>query len=205
MRKILAALIILAIAIYAIREFGRDVPDFDYHIISIYHNIMLDSIENIDSIKCKYLLIVDSTRMLSQKHFEDIMVYLKTIDSEVLKDYENTNKKQYSFANFFKIKFKYKIVKRDELDTIFDDQYWETKRKNTYNKKDSEKYFGGWTEFYKRYPDACGYRSFSRVGFNKRKDKALFYVSIVAGGLAGKGFFVYISDFRRELSFIIVD
>ena len=90
------------------------------------------------------------------------------------------------------------MIKQIEIDTIFDDKYWESKRKATFIKKDKEKYWGGWQEFYKRYPDACGYRTFSRVGFNKKKNRALFYVSIVAGGLAGKGFYVYMEKAKNK-------
>ncbi len=39
----------------------------------------------------------------------------------------------------------------------------------------------GWNAFYTKYPDASGYISFSRVGFNKKKDQALVYAGIARG------------------------
>src|SRR5262249_31997876 len=36
----------------------------------------------------------------------------------------------------------------------------------------------GWDAFYAKYPDSAGCITFSRVGFNKKKDQALVYVDI---------------------------
>jgi hypothetical protein len=39
-----------------------------------------------------------------------------------------------------------------------------------------ERYNGGWDVFYRKFPDAEGFKTLSRVGFNRDKTKALVYV-----------------------------
>jgi len=50
-----------------------------------------------------------------------------------------------------------------------------------------------WDRFYTRYPDSHGRISFSRVGFNRDKTKALVYRGWLAGSLAGGGHVVFLS------------
>jgi hypothetical protein len=45
----------------------------------------------------------------------------------------------------------------------------------------------GWKRFYGKYPDAVGLITISRVGLNREKDRALFYMSCIRGALAAVG------------------
>jgi hypothetical protein len=47
----------------------------------------------------------------------------------------------------------------------------------------------GWQSFYTKYPGAGGIMAFSRVGFNKRADRALLYSTISCGWLCGTGYY----------------
>ncbi len=51
----------------------------------------------------------------------------------------------------------------------------------------SNKKHDGWQVFYAKYPGASGILGFSRVGFNQKHDRALFYSQISCGWLCGTG------------------
>jgi hypothetical protein len=53
-----------------------------------------------------------------------------------------------------------------------------------------KKHHDGWADFYKKYPGAGGIMSFSRVGFNERRDPALLYSTIGCGWLCGTGHYL---------------
>lgn len=48
----------------------------------------------------------------------------------------------------------------------------------------------GWSDFYKKYPDSSGYITFSRVGFNSDRTKAVIYWETSAGMLCGYGGYI---------------
>lgn len=64
----------------------------------------------------------------------------------------------------------YKIVSSHEIDEFF-----------------KQGVGGGWTSFYKKYPNAAGFWQFSRPGYDSAHDEAVLYVSHSCGGLCGTG------------------
>ena len=62
------------------------------------------------------------------------------------------------------------LLSREERQAIFKDDTYE-----------------GWNRFYERYPEAAGLVSVSRVGLNREKDRALFYLACCRGALAAVG------------------
>lgn len=61
----------------------------------------------------------------------------------------------------------------------------------------------GWEGFYERYPSAGGFYSFSAIGFNHRRTRAIVWMSYACGELCGTGtyhFFEKTSDTWREVS-----
>lgn len=58
----------------------------------------------------------------------------------------------------------------------------------------------GWNKFYKKYPEANGIITFSRVGFNKERTQALVYVGIGCGGLCGDGSFMFLEKINGKWS-----
>jgi len=48
---------------------------------------------------------------------------------------------------------------------------------------------GGWDGFYQRYPNANGFTTLSRVGFNEDLSQALVYMGTMSGPLAGVGYY----------------
>jgi len=49
---------------------------------------------------------------------------------------------------------------------------------------------GGFPEFYQKYPTSRGFVQFSRVGFNKKMDQALFYFAQEYSDGGGEAFLV---------------
>ena len=50
-----------------------------------------------------------------------------------------------------------------------------------------------WKKFYEAYPGSHGYISFSNIGFNKAKDKALVYFVHWCMALCGTGHYILLS------------
>jgi hypothetical protein len=63
-----------------------------------------------------------------------------------------------------------RLLSREERYAIFKDDAYE-----------------GWKRFYERYPKAAGLVTVSRVGLNREKDRALFYLACCRGALAAVG------------------
>lgn len=51
----------------------------------------------------------------------------------------------------------------------------------------------GWDNFYKKYPKAAGFWTFSRPGYNAAEDEAVLYVSHSCGGLCGTGHLYFLA------------
>jgi hypothetical protein len=61
----------------------------------------------------------------------------------------------------------------------------------------------GWEGFYERYPSAGGFYSFSAIGFNHQRTRAIVWMNYACGGLCGTGtyhFFEKTGDAWREVS-----
>lgn len=89
----------------------------------------------------------------------------------VAEDYNVRNIKPSRLKDSFKLNLKHVMLKKPELDKIFNGG-------------------GGWEEFYKRYPGSSGFIILSRVGFNAVMNQALVYIHHGCGGLCGTGHYV---------------
>jgi hypothetical protein len=187
-----AIVTVIFLALHFIIEKGRDVPRSEYAVISAYYNNLKI---NVDSLACKFMVIVDSTdtvqfagnAKLARPATRDSF----TIEKSTLDDFNTKNKKRFFLGRFFRFKIPCTHMRSAELDTIFDRNRWEACEKAASTRAEWMACTGEWSEFYKRYPCSCGYKAFSRVGFNKAGDRALFHVRGAAGELAGGRYFVY--------------
>jgi hypothetical protein len=103
------------------------------------------------------------------------------VDEETSTDFDSKNKEVFKLADKFILPVPYSLATETELRRIFDG--------NQEGKLNME----GWDNFYKKYPGASGAISFSRVGFNAKKDQALLYVARQAGFVNGSGRFFVLS------------
>ena len=67
----------------------------------------------------------------------------------------------------------YKLISKEELDKAFHE--------------------GGWSDFYKKYPDAGGVWTFSRPGYNSARNEAVLSVSHACGELCGTGHLYFLT------------
>jgi hypothetical protein len=100
-----------------------------------------------------------------------IATALKISDAAIIDDYEAKNK------NTYKLKDKFLVEKDVAILT-------EERAKNIFTSR------GGWMEFHKKYPFASGLIYLSRIGFNKDKTLAVFYVANPVDSEMGKGYMV---------------
>jgi len=93
------------------------------------------------------------------------------LDSDLMIDFMNKNKHTYNLSNNFWLRNQIDIWPNNLIDNIYD---YSTSKK-----------YSSLGNFLKKYP--FGIDSFSRVGFNKRKDQALIYHDSIVDPLAGYG------------------
>jgi hypothetical protein len=53
--------------------------------------------------------------------------------------------------------------------------------------------YSGWKNFYKKFPDAIGYESFTRAGFNAERTKALIHSCLIGENTMGLGSYTILS------------
>jgi hypothetical protein len=78
------------------------------------------------------------------------------IESETLNDFKVKNKRTHKLSQEFFLDVQYVLLSEVEFNKIFEAG-------------------GGWTQFYKTYPNSQGIMTLSRVGFNAKMDQASFF------------------------------
>lgn len=104
---------------------------------------------------------------------------LSSVDRSLINDFNEKNDSPAKIENRFNLKSKINLI-GDEINEIFKslwspDEFAEEK---------------DWEEFHKKY-QTSSIISLSRVGFNRKKDKALVLLSSSSGYLAGQGDYYY--------------
>jgi hypothetical protein len=105
---------------------------------------------------------------------------IPSIKSETLKNFSSKNGKIVKVSKNFNLKNPYLIIPNDEIENIF------------------HGFFGGWKNFYRKYPKAYGLFSLSRVGFNSGQEEAVVYVAIKSDGRSGNGTFYYLTKKQNK-------
>ena len=104
----------------------------------------------------------------------------KQLSDDVIEGYELNAKASVGLERKFGTNLPYKLISEPELDAFFSEQNadWMDKK---------------WKKFYEAYPGSHGYISFSNIGFNKAKDKALVYFVHWCMALCGTGHYILLS------------
>lgn len=102
------------------------------------------------------------------------------VNTETSMDFDIKDKDSCELLNKFSLPIPYFLVSEATMRKLFD-------------KEDDNPSEDGWNRFYKEYPGAPGAISFTRVGFNKKKDQALLYVARQGGFVGGSSVFFVIS------------
>jgi hypothetical protein len=110
-----------------------------------------------------------------QKFERYVQQILPGVQTQTIADFIAKSKKPSKLDNRFCVEASCSILTRDEMNFTF------RIPKN------------GWSNFYKKYPQAQGILSFSRVGFDQRKVQALVCVRSQAGYKMGAGHLVFLA------------
>lgn len=109
----------------------------------------------------------------------DKWISISEIGKDTLEDFERKNLYPSTLGYHFDLKVKYLLLSYEEsLELARNSNYWE--------------------QFYTRYPDSRGTNSFSRVGFNSDKTKAVVYHEWGVGPLAAAGRFFFLIKVDKE-------
>jgi hypothetical protein len=119
------------------------------------------------------------TRIGSYIRSFDEKLSIFEIGWDTLADFEKKNWYPTTLAYQFDIRAKYLLCS--------DEEHLELKQSPDY-----------WSRFYTCYPDSFGMVGFSRVGFDRKRIKAIVYREWLAGPLAGAGHLVFLSKVGGE-------
>jgi hypothetical protein len=95
---------------------------------------------------------------------------MPTLSGETLESYLKRNDQSYPLPADMDLGREYRLINDEEKNGIFGSDAYD-----------------GWDEFYRRYPDASGSTTVSKVGFNRNLSEALVYVGSQSAPLAGTG------------------
>jgi hypothetical protein len=113
-----------------------------------------------------------------KENWEQVKIRLGSLSDETIAGYEAERQNESALTGKFDISFKYLFIADKELETIFGAS------------GDYDRTMTGWKEFYTKYPASGGYNSFSKIGFDKKRQQALVYFVNWCGGLCGTGNYV---------------
>ena len=121
----------------------------------------------------------------SDRQFESyVQRVLPGIQDETVADFRAKGKEPVKLENLLCAKVPCILLSRDEMHAIFSVSG------------------DGWNSFYKKYPGAQGILSFSRIGFNKRRNQALVCVGNQASYKMGAGHLVFLA--KKDGAWVIV-
>jgi hypothetical protein len=176
---VLLALAALLMALPAPRKLSAQATDtpqiHDSEEYSVY-NAVLNA--QFASDKSQQFVISGKTIRITKPDYFDRVA--SDVESDTLSDLKAKNEKSGLLEKRFDLKKPYVFVSDDELDVMF-------------SEKSGSLFIGGWALFYERYPGAPGLITFSRVGFDSKKDEALVYLGFQHHYLGGSSRFLVLS------------
>lgn len=99
---------------------------------------------------------------------------LPQIEQSVFREFSVKNSKSHKLSDNFNLRMKHTLAGSDVLDPMLQLPSF-------------------WREFYKRFPDAQGMLSLSRVAFNSELNQALVYIATASGPDTGGSYYVFLT------------
>ena len=132
--------------------------------------------------KTREIFIRDHTAIYqSGRPIETELEYVRKniplLDEVIINDFKAKNIKAYALGHFLNQRANYTIISQKEINAIFDH--------NPY-----------WNKYYRYNPGSEGIITFSRVGFNQARDRALLHVASQWDRATGSG--VYLLLYRQK-------
>lgn len=165
-----------------------NIPYTEYVIYNAFFNSITENEDfKVDSVS---IAILDSTSIRDNLSLNNERIISKLreewgfeLSGDLIDDFNTKNATKHFIEDYFKAELRYQIIATDKYLEIF---------KNSYP----------WENLEEEYPKIKSFLTFSRIGLNTQKDKALLFVSISCGPLCGSTWFFYLEkvDNKWELA-----
>jgi hypothetical protein len=173
-----ALMVLLAYVVPARTSNQVDVSAEEYavHSAAITEMFFGEKVPLVAQARMKLLVIQDATAANTdrEKAKQDDPYFRKmflTLAAGVVKDYQARNNEPARLKESFKLKVKYVLAEKQEIERIFKGGGW-------------------WEDFYERYPGSEGLIILSRVGFDAGMNQALVYFHHWCGPKCGRGYYL---------------
>ena len=131
------------------------------------------------------IVLIDHSSIIEENDWKqtekDIIKELEGIQPETLLSFKLVNKNPISLKHIEKLSTQYEILSDKKLDSIFN--------------------YGGWDEYYKKYPSHPVITQFTNIGVNKSQTQALIGVGLSASIKAADGRY-YLLEFKDQKWFV---
>jgi hypothetical protein len=124
-----------------------------------------------------------------KEDWEQVKIRMRSLSEETIAGYESARRSESELKAKLDIPYKYQLISDNQLAEIFP------------NKKEYDKLFEYWSNFYKFYPKSAGYNSFSKVGYDKAGRQALVYFVNWCGTLCGTGTYLLVE--RGDVGWVV--
>lgn len=186
MKRLLLAQSFLLIILGAIsHSFGQDAEDYKVYSAVVRH-MFRDGVTQFDmNAKVESIVIRDRTNSkyasgTDHEYWDRVKNRIPLLDDETIAGYESARKVEQKLHAKLDIPLKYQLITDQKLGEIFPDP-------KNYDRRSEY-----WKSFSQIYPKSGGYNSFSRVGYDRVRKKALVYFVNWCGTLCGTGTYVLV-------------
>ncbi len=161
---------------------GQSAEDYKVY-DAVIREMFRDGITRFDmNAKIDQVVIRDRTfskyaRGDEKENWEQVKIRMRSLTEETISGYEDARKKESNLTQKFDIPFKCQLISDKQLEKVVPHPNGP---------------FEHWTEFYRQYPNSAGYKSFSRVGYDKVGRTALVYFVNWCGSACGTGTYVLV-------------
>jgi len=183
-------LLLLIFVVSASSAIGREAEDYKVYDAVIRH-MFRDGITRFDMhANVEKIVIRDRTHSEyawdpKKENWDQVKIRLTSLTEEIIADYESVRKIETGVKEKLDIPLKYLLITDDKLRKLIPHPNGSTEN---------------WNEFYKLYPKSAGYNSFSRVGYDASRKKALVYFVNWCGFVCGTGTYVLVEKDEKGWS-----
>ncbi len=186
MKRLLLAQSFLLILVGPVpHSFGQNAEDYKVYSAVVRH-MFRDGVTQFDmNAKIQSIVIRDQTNSKyasgsDREYWDQVKNRIPLLDDESIAGYESARKVEQRLQAKFDIPLKYQLITDQKLGEIFPEP------------KNYDRSFEYWKSFYQIYSRSGGYNSFSRVGYDRERRKALVYFVNWCGTLCGTGTYVLV-------------
>lgn len=168
------------------QEYPLDKEEYQVYAAILKNEITRDDIDKIVIANHTFREIFDREGIL--RHGKAGKSFLQDLSSHIIEDFDQKNKDEYLLSRQFPSVRNYDLILFDE--------------RSLFSQQDMTRAHAEWISFFERFPNSQGLFSFSRVGFDENRNKALVSIADSAGVNDGAGALVYLE--KRRGAWVVV-